>query len=200
MAREEFDFGPCLQKVREQDQQAARLLVEELYPLVIRIVRCHLPRRMAEEDLAQEIFVKVFSQLERYEVRRGVPFPHWVSRVAVRTCLDALRAERRRPEVRWSDMSEEQAAWLEFMLAEEPGTPDLPAAAAREIVETLLSELSASDRLVITLLDLEQQSVRQIAQLTGWSVTGVKVRAFRARRKLRAKAAALSEREGYERI
>src|SRR3974390_2620339 len=98
MATGELDLEKCLQQARQQNQDAARALVEHLYPLVIRIVRGHLPRRMAEEDLAQEIFVKLFCRLGQYETRAGVPFEHWVSRLAVRTCLDALRAERRRPE------------------------------------------------------------------------------------------------------
>jgi RNA polymerase sigma-70 factor (ECF subfamily) len=81
---------------------------------VIRIVRSHPPVRAAEKDLAQEIFLKLFTRLNQYRERAGVPLQHWVSRLAVRTCLDASRAERRRPEWRWTDLSEEQSAWLEF--------------------------------------------------------------------------------------
>jgi RNA polymerase sigma factor (sigma-70 family) len=198
MATDEFDLGQCLHKVRRLDQDAARALVEHLYPLVIRIVRCHLPRRMEEEDLAQEVFVKLFAHLEQYEFRAEVPFEHWVSRVAVRTCLDALRAEQRRPELRWGDLSEEEAAWLEFMVADTPAAPDSTAYAARELMEKLLAHLSAPDRLVVTWLDLEQRSAKEIAKLTGWSTASVKVRAFRARRKLRAIALALNETEIHE--
>ena len=163
MAISEFDLGQCLQRVRQQDQEAARLLVEHLYPLVIRIVRSHLPRRTAEEDLAQEIFVKLFDRLEHYEARPGVPFEHWVSRLSVRTCLDALRAERRRPEMRYSDLAEEEKVWLEYLVTESPDAPESAAASAREVVELLLAQLSPPDRLVITLLDLEQRSVKDIA-------------------------------------
>ena len=69
MADETFDFVACLERVRRRDQAAARELVEHLYPLVIRIVRSHLPRRVAEEDLAQEIFLKMFTRLEQYKGR-----------------------------------------------------------------------------------------------------------------------------------
>lgn len=200
MGTEEFDLARCLERVRQQDQDAARELVEQLYPLVIRIVRTHLPSRSAEEDLAQEVFMKLFSRLDQYEARACIPFEHWVSRLAVRTCLDALRAERRRPELRWSDLSEEQSAWLEFMLVDESARPDTSPASARELLERLLAQLSSADRLVISLLDLEQRSVREIGQLTGWSVTLVKVRAFRARRKLRKLAEALKKQEHYEYI
>ena len=198
MAIDEFDLARCLEQVRHQDQDAARALVEQLYPLVIRIVRTHLPIRTAEEDLAQEVFVKLFTRLDQYEARAGIPFEHWVSRLTVRTCLDALRAERRRPELRWGDLSEEQSAWLESMLVDDLPPPDTTPASARELVDHLLSQLPADDRLVISLLDLEQKSVREIARLTGWSVTLVKVRAFRARRKLRKLTEAFKKQERYE--
>jgi RNA polymerase sigma factor (sigma-70 family) len=198
MASDEFDAELCLEQVRRQDEGAARALVQQLYPLVIRIVRGHLPRRMSEEDLAQEIFVKMFNRLEQYESRAGVPFEHWVSRLAVRTCLDALRAERRRPEWRWSDLPEEERAWLDFMLTETQTAPDVSAASARELVEKLLAQLPPPDRLVINFLDLEQRSVKEIALLTGWSTTLVKVRAFRARHKLKVLAAAFRKEGGYD--
>jgi RNA polymerase sigma-70 factor (ECF subfamily) len=188
MATGEFDLEQCVQQVRQQNQDAARALVEHLYPLVIRIVRCHLPRRMAEEDLTQEIFVKLFYRLDQYVARAGVPFEHWVSRLAVRTCLDALRSEGRRPELRWSDLSPEEATWLEFIVNESEAPQETSATGASEIVEKLLAQLSPANRLVISQLDLQQKSVKEVAQLTGMSPTLVKVRAFRARRKLRALA------------
>jgi len=200
MTGDDFDLAQCLQRVREQKQDAARALVERLYPQVIRIVRSHLPVRTAEEDLAQEIFAKLFARLDQYQERSGVPFAHWVSRLAVRTCLDALRAERRRPEMRWSDLSEEQAAWLEFMLADESPPPDTSPASARDLLESLLAQLPAPDRFVICALDLEGKSVKEIAQLAGWSTPLVKVRAFRARRKLRKLAETFKERNPHERL
>jgi len=167
------------------------MLVEQLYPLVIRIVRCHLPVRAAAEDLAQEIFLKLFSRLDQYQARAGIPFEHWVSRLAIRTCLDALRAERRRPEVRWSDLSDEQSAWLEFMLLDGTAAPAASPTSAREVVDLLLSQLPPADGLIIRLLDLEEKSVNEISQLTGWGQPLVKVRAFRARQKLRKLAKTL---------
>jgi RNA polymerase sigma factor (sigma-70 family) len=190
MAVSEFDSGQCLERVRRQDQDAAAALVEALYPLVIRIVRNHWARQSDEEDLAQEIFLKLFSRLDQYEARAGIPLEHWVSRLAVRTCLDALRAKSRRPEVRMGDLPEEQQAWLDYMAADEGTPPDLEAGSARELVGKLLARLPPEDRLVITLLDLEEKSVKEISGLTGWSESLVKVRAFRARRKLRKLAKA----------
>ena len=190
MADSEFDSGQCLERVRQYDQDAAAALVEALYPLVIRIVRNHWAKQSDEEDLAQEIFLKLFSRLDQYEARAGIPLEHWVSRLAVRTCLDALRAKGRRPEVRIGDLPEEQRVWLDYLTAEESAPPDSAAGSARELVGKLLSKLSPEDRLVITLLDLEEKSVKEISELMGWGQSLVKVRAFRARRKLRKLAQA----------
>jgi RNA polymerase sigma-70 factor (ECF subfamily) len=183
MADETFDFAACLERVRQRDQDAARELVEHLYPLVIRIVRSHLPRRVAEEDLAQEIFLKMFTRLEQY--KGSVAFTHWVSRIAVTTCIDQLRAQKRRPEFRWADLSEKEAEVLDSVLTGEGDVATNDALAARELVYKLLDQLKPADRMVLQLLDLEQHSVAEISELTGWNPSLVKVRAFRARGKLK---------------
>ena len=185
---DDFDVATCLAAVRGGEEDAARLLVVHLRPLVARIVRAHLPRRLAEEDLQQEIFLKMFTRLDQY--RGPQPFTHWVSRLALTTCLDALRAQGRRPELRWADLSEEQAAVLDRLHADVPaesatGVAGGSGEAARELVNELLATLPAADRTVLTLLDLRQHSVAEVCALTGWGASLVKVRAFRARRKLR---------------
>src|SRR5471030_2945593 len=177
-----FDLAGCLERVRQQDQLAARDLVDHLYPLVIRIVRAHLPRRVAEEDLAQEIFLKMFTRLDQY--KGAVPFPHWVSRIAVTTCIDHLRAQKRRPEFRWADLSENQAQVLDAVMTNENDVGAGEALAAHELVHKLVDQLKPDDRMVIHLLDLEQKTIAEISALTGWNASLVKVRAFRARRKL----------------
>src|SRR5476649_2348352 len=147
-----FDLAGCLERVRQQDQLAARELVEHLYPLVIRIVRSHLPRRVAEEDLAQEVFLKMFTRLDQYQ--GAVPFPHWVSRIAVTTCIDQLRAQKRRPELRWADLSENETDFLDAALTNENEVSPDDAVEAKELVAKLLDQLKPEDRLVIQYLDL----------------------------------------------
>jgi RNA polymerase sigma-70 factor (ECF subfamily) len=188
-----FDLVGCLERVRQRDQSAARDLVEHLYPLVIRIIRAHLPRRVAEEDLAQDIFLKMFTRLEQYQ--GAVPFPHWVSRIAVTTCIDQLRAQKRRPEFRWADLSENEADVLDAVLTNENDVEAGDALAARELVHKLLDQLKPDDRLVIQLLDLDQKTIAEISALTGWSQSLVKVRAFRARRKLQKLFKELEQKE-----
>ncbi|HEY0945256.1 MAG TPA: RNA polymerase sigma factor [Opitutaceae bacterium] len=182
MLDETFDLAGCLERVRARDQSAARDLVQHLYPLVIRIVRARLPRRVAEEDLAQEIFLKMFTRIDQFQ--GSVPFTHWVSRIAVTTCIDHLRAQQRRPEFRWADLSENEAELLDAVLTNDSEQAPDDALAAHELVHKLLEQLKPDDRLVIQLLDLEQKSIAEICELTGWNTSLVKVRAFRARRKL----------------
>ena len=189
-----FDLVGRLDRVRGGDQSAARELVEHLYPVVIRIVRSHLPRRVAEEDLTQEIFMKMFSRLGQYQ--GTVPFPHWVSRIAVTTCIDHLRAQTRRPEFRWADLPENEAEAIDRVTSDESAVAPNDALAARELVARLLEALKPEDRLVIQLLDLEGKSIAEIAAVTGWSQTLIKVRAFRARAKLRKLFAELKKTEG----
>jgi RNA polymerase sigma-70 factor (ECF subfamily) len=188
-----FDLAGCLDRVRKRDQIAARELVEHLHPLVIRIARAHLPRRVAEEDLAQDIFLKMFTRLDQYQ--GNVPFTHWVSRIAVTTCIDHLRAQKRRPELRWADLSERETDVLDSAITNENDVAPDDALAAKEIVGKLLDMLKPEDRLVIQYLNLDQKSIAEISAITGWNQTLVKVRAFRARRKLQRLYRELTDKE-----
>lgn len=194
-SQDAFDVQGCIQRARHGDMGAADALIRHLFPLVQKLVRNHLPRRGSEEDLMQDVFVKIIHKLESYQPRENTPFEHWVSRLTVRTCLDALRAERARPEWRWSDLSEGETDWLHFLLYQKTEEPSTPSLDARTIVTRLLEHLSAPDRLVLTLLDLEQRSTVEISQLTGWTRPMVKMRAMRARQKLRQIARQLMKSE-----
>ncbi len=169
-------------RARGGDDNAARELIRQLYPLVAKIVRGYQPRRTAEEDLAQMIFVKVFQNLAQYSGK--VPISHWVSRIAVNTCRNQLMAEKARPELRHADLSEEQAAMLENLASDDALSPDRKLA-ARDLVEKLLAMLKPVERLVIDMLYLQERSVAEVQKLTGWTAATIKVRAFRARQKLR---------------
>ena len=184
MQHDNFDEEDCLRRIEQGDEVAARELLHRLHPFVLKLVRAHLPRRISEEDLVQMIFIKVFHKLNQYTGR--VPLEHWVSRIAVNTCLNALKAEKIRPEWRLGDFSEEIAAGIEKL-----ATTEADAATnddfdnARKLVTELITRLSPEDRLVITLLHLEEKSVEEIHALTGWSRSAIKVRAFRARAKMK---------------
>jgi RNA polymerase sigma-70 factor (ECF subfamily) len=181
-----WDSAACLARIARHDSDASRELVEHCQELVWKLVRAHRSRSIPDEDLAQEVFLKLFSRLDRYEPRDGIPFEHWLSRLAVRTCLDALRAECRRPQPADPRLSEAAGEWLESLRLDVASPPIDEVLAARELVEALLARLPPKDRLVLTLLDMEERSVAEVSAITGWSRTLVKVRAFRARRRLRA--------------
>jgi RNA polymerase sigma-70 factor (ECF subfamily) len=183
-----FDVAACLERVARRDAEAARELIAHCHPLVVRLVRAHRSRSLGEEDLVQEVYLKMFSKLERYEPRPGVPFEHWLSRLTVRTCLDALRTEARRPLGHATALSPAAVAWLESMRRADAPPPVDDVLAARELVDALLARLPAADRLVLTLLDLEERSAAEVGLMTGWSATLVRVRAFRARQRLRTVA------------
>jgi RNA polymerase sigma factor (sigma-70 family) len=148
---------------------------------------------VAEEDLAQEVFMKMFTRLDQYQ--GAVPFTHWVSRIAVTTCIDHLRAQKRRPEFRWADLSENEAEVLDAVMSDDRDVGAGEALAARELVDKLLAQLKPDDQLVIRLLDLEQKTIAEIAAITGWNASLIKVRAFRARRKLHQLFEALKKKE-----
>jgi RNA polymerase sigma-70 factor (ECF subfamily) len=180
---DDFDAAALIAAARQHDEPAAREIVRQLYPLVVRLVRSHRPRRTAEEDLCQMIFAKVFQKLSQFSGK--VPLEHWVSRIAINTCINQIQAERARPEYREADLSDEEVAVINNLAAtsEELG-PDR-SFAARDLVERLLAVLKPAERLVIDLLYLQQRSVVEIQALTGWGASLVKVRAFRARRKMK---------------
>ena len=170
-------------RARDGDDDAARELIRQLYPMVAKIVRCYRPRRAAEEDLTQMIFIKVFQNLAQYSGK--VPISHWVSRIAVNTCRNQLMAEKARPELRHADLSEEQAAMLENLTASDEALSPDRKLAARDLVEKLLAMLKPMERLVIDMLYLQERSVAEIQKVTGWTAAAIKIRAFRARQKLR---------------
>jgi RNA polymerase sigma-70 factor (ECF subfamily) len=191
----EGDARDLVERALQQDDDAARELVRRLYPLVLRMVRAHRPQRAAEEDLCQMIFIKLFQKLPQFSGK--VPLEHWVSRIAINTCINQIRAEKVRPELRQADLSEEQSAMIANLSAtDEEVSPDR-SLIARDLVEHLLAALKPAERLVIDLLYLQQRSVAEIKDITGWSAAYVKVRAFRARQKMKAQLAALEAQEAY---
>src|SRR5947208_13957764 len=190
---DDLDAGALVEAALRNDDEAARELVRRLYPLVAKLVRAHRPRRTSEEDLSQMIFIKVFQKLSQFSGK--VPLEHWVSRIAVNTCLNQIESEKARPEVRHADLSVEEQAVIENLAsASDELAPD-QRFASRQLVEHLLAALKPVERLAIDLLYLQGRSVEEIHKITGWSAALVKVRAFRARQKMKQQLAKISEKE-----
>jgi RNA polymerase sigma-70 factor (ECF subfamily) len=187
------DAGSLVEAALRHDDKAACELVGRLYPLVAKIVRAHRSRRTPEEDLCQMIFIRIFQKLNQFSGK--VPIEHWVSRIAVNTCLNQIESEKARPELRHADLSaEEQAVVENLATSSEELAPDKQLA-SRQLVEHLLDLLKPAERLVIDLLYLQGRSIEEIRALTGWTTALVKVRAFRARQKLKAHLGKLTVRE-----
>jgi len=157
-------------------------LLKKYQPRVFATARRYARRESEVEDIVQEVFLKAFHKLNSF--RGDAPFEHWLMRLAVRTCYDFLRAHQRNREMSFADVTDEQTGWLDHFAAN-PADASENAAAARELVEKVLAQLSPAARLVITLLEIEDRSVKEVAALTGWSVPVVKIRAFRARAQMR---------------
>ena len=153
-----------------------------------RIVAGHVPREMVE-DVAHDVFVRAYTSLPTYSFR--TPFSHWLSTIAVRSCYDVWRSVSARKEVSLSGPSEaveEQQEWTEHLLAAESRDRFDTMVRQRDatnLLQRALAQLSPENRMVVDLVHLEGHSVREAAELLGWTVVNVKVRAHRARQQLR---------------
>jgi len=168
--------------VLQGDAASFEPLIKKYSPRVFATARRYARRESEVEDIVQEVWLKAFQKLGSF--RGEAPFEHWLMRLAVRTCYDFLRAHQRNRETAFSELTEPENDWLE-RFAQDPDAAAEDADAARALVERLLAQLSPPARLIITLLEIEDRSVKEIAKLTGWSVPLVKVRAFRARAEMR---------------
>jgi RNA polymerase sigma-70 factor, ECF subfamily len=168
-------------------------LVQKYSPRLFAMARRYARRESEVEDIVQESWLKAFQKLSTF--RGDAPFEHWLMRLAVRTCYDFLRGHQRNREASFSELSDGETDWLE-RFATEPEQAREESDAARQLVQRVLEALSPPARLILTLLEIEERSVKEISELTGWSVPLVKVRAFRARAEMR-KVLARMAREKY---
>src|SRR5580704_10441720 len=157
-------------------------LIRKYSPRVFATARRYARRESEVEDIVQDVWLKAFQKLASF--RGDAPFEHWLMRLAVHTCYDFLRGHQRNRETAFSELTEAEDDWLDRFVTH-PGEAVETAAAARQLVERVLEQLSPPARLIITLLEIEDRSIKEIAKLTGWSVPLVKVRAFRARAEMR---------------
>jgi len=178
----EPDDPTIIAEVLRGDTSAFETLVIRYQRRIFGSVRRYAQSESDTEDIVQQVFVKAFTKLASY--RGDAPFEHWLMRLSVRTCLDFLRSQRRKPEILMSQLSEAETALLDRG-AIDSGQDQQNSAAACELVQRLLDHLPPPYRIVITLLEIEERSVKEIAQLTGWSIPLITVRAFRARRQMR---------------
>jgi RNA polymerase sigma-70 factor (ECF subfamily) len=175
--------------VLQGDPASFEPLIVKYSPRVFATARRYARRESEVEDIAQEVWLKSFQKLASF--RGEAPFEHWLMRLTVRTCYDFLRSHQRNRELNFSELTEPEEDWLDRFVTR-PEDAAESAAAAKQLVDRVLEQLSPPARLVITLLEIEERSVKEIAALTGWSLPLVKVRAFRARAEMKKKLARLA--------
>ncbi len=178
------DESQLLERIRNGALDEFAELVQRHQAQVFRILSRYERDPSLVQDLAQDTFVKAFRALHQYDGRAA--FAHWLSRIAVHVAIDHIRARRDR-EVRFSDLSDDALQWLQTLDPKDEMEPR----DAREILALAMRALKPEEKLVLTLLELEDRSIKEIMALTGWSSVRVRVRAFRARAKLKTALAEL---------
>lgn len=142
----------------------------------------HRPEQI--EEMIQIVFVKVYFELENFRFQRNFSFAGWLGRVTANACLDALRSQKRKPENLICELSADE---IESFLTETPAEDKTPEMLLieRDLAEKLLSRVATEDRAILQMLYEEEMSAGEVAKVTGWSISKIKVRAFRARKALR---------------
>jgi RNA polymerase sigma-70 factor (ECF subfamily) len=171
---------------REGDESAFEEIMRRYSPRVFRFAGKFFRQPSLVEEAAQEVFLKAFTELGSYEGRGSME--GWLTRITTNTCLNLLRSSKRRPELTVSDLTEDQTNWLDNKLtdaATERHQSSERSLVAADLAGRILQTLAPDDQLVLTLIDGEEASVKDVVKMTGWSESKVKVQAFRARRRMR---------------
>ena len=158
-------------------------LITRYQPRVFGMARKYFRNESDVEDVVQTVFTKTFQKLSSY--KGTAPFEHWFMRLSLNTCYDALRRRRNRPEHTISDMLFDDENWQDLLGNIPSGDDPEGLEQARDLVHTVLDQVSDRARIVLTLQELEGRSIREISGITGWSESLVKVQAFRARKEMR---------------
>ena len=172
-------------QAQEGDESAFAEIVRRYSPRVFSVASRFFRQRSLVEEAAQEVFLKAFTQLGSFEGRGSME--GWLTRIATNTCLNMVRGAKRRPEFTVSDLTEDEQGWLDQQSAGDAGVqPSVEnSVVATDLADRLLSVLSPEDQHALLMIDGEDASIKEVAEATGWSESKVKVRAFRARRKVR---------------
>ena len=177
------DDRELVRRAQHEDQAAFEELVRRHQHRVFAVAGGILRRREDVEDISQQVFVKAYFSLKRFDQRAA--FSTWLYKITVNECWDLLRKKKVRPLVYESDLSEEQARQVTAAEEKEGSEPDISERLeARERVERLLDGLDERDRLMLILKEVEGFAVEEIAEVLDLNANTVKVRLFRARRRI----------------
>jgi RNA polymerase sigma-70 factor (ECF subfamily) len=184
-ALQNIDDAAVIELVLNGDADLFERLLVKYQTHVFSIVLNHVPRAHAEE-VAHETFIRAYKSLANYG--RKSPFDHWLARIAVRCCYDFWRQQKRAREIPITALSEQHMEWIDRTRAADSREAFDAQTAGREAAEILdwaLALLEPGDRMVLVLVHRDGHSVRETADLLGWSVAKVKIQAYRSRLALR---------------
>lgn len=184
LTKEQTDDGQLIEQVLKGNEDAFAEIVNRYSTRIFQIASRYFRQRSQVEEIAQEVFIKAYTQLANFAGRGS--FEGWLSRITTSICLNTIRSAKRHPESTVTDLSDDEYQWLENYAGEDSRQGSFEASLiAADLAERVLQTLPPDDRLVLTLLEGEELSVKEIAELTGWSEAKVKVQAFRARQRMR---------------
>jgi len=182
--KSQLDDNEVVARVLEGRVNEFETLLRRHSDLVLRIVKRHVPFQEAEE-VSQDVFVRAYESLPSFQ-RKSV-FSRWLSSIAVRTCYDFWRRAYRCREVPLTQLTERHQEWLEEVVSGESVETLRETGAleeAKDLLNWALAKMTPEDRMVLELIHLEGLSVKEVSGLLGWSIANVKVRSFRARKKM----------------
>jgi RNA polymerase sigma-70 factor (ECF subfamily) len=178
----DFDLA---RHAHDGDESAFAEIVRRYSPRVFSVASRFFRQRSVVEEAAQEVFLKAYTQLGSFEGRGSLE--GWLTRIATNTCLNMVRSSKRRPEMTVSDLTDDEQSWMDQQSAGDGGKQASVenSLVAADLADRLLAVLPPEDQQALLMIDGEDASIKEVAEATGWSESKVKVRAFRARKKLR---------------
>lgn len=173
-----------VRRVLGGDVNAYALLVDAHAAQIIGITSRHVPQDRAAE-VAHEVFVRAFERLATFKGES--PFVHWLTRIALRRCADYWRGRARSRETPFSALGTGAREWIESIPDSSGEGLDVHAerSEAGAILDWAMAQLTPDDRQVLVMTHMDGQALNDVAEFMGWSLSKVKVRSHRARRKLR---------------
>ena len=172
-----------VRRAQRGDKESFEVLVERHQHRVFAVARGILKRQEDVEDIAQQVFVKAYFSLKRFDQRAA--FSTWLYKITVNECWDLLRKRKARPLVYEADFSEEQSRLFSATEQKADSGPDTSERMAmRQRLDNMLAQLDDRDRAMLILKEVEGFSVEEIADSLGLNANTVKVRLFRARRRI----------------
>ena len=184
--------GEIIARVLEGNADAFEELLSRYSQYVFSIVKKHVPYEQVEET-SHEVFIRVYQSLSSFKGTSD--FKYWLSSIAVKTCYDFWRKHYKNRELSMSSLTENHQEWLD-QVSSSQSIQTLSESAkkkeAREFLGYLLDKLTPEDRMVLEMVYLEELSEKETADLLGWSLANVKIRAYRSRQKLKKILARMS--------